>query len=132
MLPRRADDRDVRIVVGHSCPPLFQQVEQPECGGLAQVVHIRLVGQTQGQDSAAVGGFPARIQGFDDPMEDVFGHGRVDLAGQLDESRALSILPRLPGQVKRIDGNAVSTQARTGIECHVAEWLGLGGVNDLP
>ena len=65
-------------------------------------------------------------------MQNVFGHGRVNFAGQFDESRALSILPRLPGQVKWINGNAVSAQARAGIECHVAEWFGFGGVNDLP
>lgn len=65
-------------------------------------------------------------------MHDVFRHGRVDFAGELDEPRVLPVLPRLPRQIKRIDGNTVPAQARTGVKRHEPEGLRLGCVDDLP
>ena len=44
----------------------------------------------------------------------------------------LSILARFPGEIKRIDRNTVSPEARAGIERHVAKWFGFSGVDHFP
>src|SRR3954454_11135103 len=44
----------------------------------------------------------------------------------------LSVLARLPGQVKRINGNAMAAKSGTGIKCHVAKRLGLCRLNHFP
>src|SRR5438874_8880185 len=51
-------------------------------------------------------------------MYDVLWHPCVDLAGQLDEARVLTILARFPGEIKRIDRNAMPAQSWAGIKRH--------------
>src|SRR4051794_33570869 len=43
-----------------------------------------------------------------------------------------SVLPRFPGQVKRIDRNTVAAQARSWVESHETKWLCFGCRNHLP
>ena len=52
------------------------------------------------------------VERLGNSADDVVRHRGVDLCGELDEPRVLPVLPRLPRQVKRIDRNAVSAQAR--------------------
>jgi len=55
--------------------------------------------------------------------------------GQIAESVTVTAevpLLRLPRKIKRIDGNAVSAKARTGIKRMEAERLGRSGVNHFP
>ena len=42
------------------------------------------------------------------------------------------MLSGFPGQVKRIDRDAVPAQARAWIKRHIAKRLGLGGLDNLP
>src|ERR1043166_7081428 len=65
-------------------------------------------------------------------MDDILGHGGVDFPSQFDEARVLSILARLPGQIKWIDWNAMAAQARPRIEGHEAEWLRPGSLDHFP
>src|ERR1700751_1567260 len=46
------------------------------------------------------------------------GHCGVDFSGQFDEAGAALELPGFPGQIERIDRNAVSAQPRSRIERH--------------
>ena len=57
---------------------------------------------------------------------------RVDLARQLDEARVLTVLARLPRQIKRVDRDAVPAQSWAGVERHETERLGLGRFDDFP
>src|SRR5580698_11547240 len=59
-------------------------------------------------------------------------HGGVDLPSQFDEASAEVVLLGLPGQVKRINRNAVSTQAGSGVEGMKAERLGRSRCDDFP
>ena len=54
------------------------------------------------------------------------------LAGQLDELGVLPILARLPREVERVNRDAMPAETGAGVEGHVAEGLGLRGVDDLP
>src|SRR5438128_1035318 len=54
------------------------------------------------------------------------------MAGQLDEPALEPILPRLPGEIKRVDGDAVAAQPWAWIERHETERLRLRRVDDLP
>ena len=59
-------------------------------------------------------------------------HGRVDLAGELDEARVQAVFARLPGEIERVDRDAVPAEPRPRIEGHEAERLGLGRLDHLP
>ena len=59
-------------------------------------------------------------------------HRGVDLSGKLDEPGGYVELPRLPGEVERVDGDAVAAKPGTGPEGHVAEGLGAGGLDHVP
>ena len=65
-------------------------------------------------------------------LEAEVGHLLVDLAGELDELGREVVLARLPGQVERVDRQAVAAHAGPGLEAHEAVGLGRGGVDDLP
>ena len=43
-------------------------------------------------------------------MNDIVWHGGIDLAGQFDEARAVFELSCFPGQVERVDRNAVTAK----------------------
>ena len=60
------------------------------------------------------------------------GHRAVDVAGELDEPVAEVELARAPGEVVRVDRDAVPADARARPEGHEAERLGRRGVDDLP
>jgi len=65
-------------------------------------------------------------------MHHILGHRSVDLTRQLDEPGILAVFPRLPGQIKWVDGNAVSPQSGPRIKGHETKGLGLGRFNHLP
>src|SRR4030081_1285904 len=59
-------------------------------------------------------------------------HRGVNLTGELNKASVKFKFPRLPGQIKRIDRNAVSPQAGPGIERHESERLCFCCFNNLP
>ena len=67
-----------------------------------------------------------------DLFEAEVGHRLVDLAGELDELGREVVLARAPGQVERVDRQAMAAHARARLEAHEAERLRRGGVDDLP
>src|SRR5207302_6698566 len=50
---------------------------------------------------------------FSRPGDDIVRHGGVDLTGQFDEPGFFAELTRFPGQIKRVDGNAMSDRKST-------------------
>jgi len=85
----------------------------------------------QDQHLGAVQGLAAPAQGLDGALDHIGGHARIDFAGELDEVRAHLVLVRFPGEIERIDGNAVTAQAGPGKKRHVAEGLGGCGGDDF-
>ena len=65
-------------------------------------------------------------------MQNELRHRGIDLAGQLDESGRHSELPGFPGQVERIDRDAVPSEPWPWIKGHETERLGLCRFDDLP
>ena len=115
-----------------TAPFLQEQLHQLEAGRLAGVVHVLLVGHAQQRDLAPLDRLAAVVEGVGDLADDVGGHRRVDLAGQLDEPRRQAVLAGHPGQIERVDRDAVPAQAGAGIEGLEAERLGLGRLDHLP
>jgi len=64
-------------------------------------------------------------------LDDEVGHVGIDFAGQFDEASAEVVFLGFPGQIKGVDGDAVTAEAGSGIEGLKAEWLGLGCVDDF-
>ena len=67
-----------------------------------------------------------------DEIDDVARHREVDVAGQLDEAVDEVELAGPPGEVVRVDRDAVAADARAGPERHEPERLGRRRVDDLP
>jgi hypothetical protein len=64
-------------------------------------------------------------------VDDEARHLAVDLARQLDHAGAVVQRLHLPGEVVRVERDAVPADAGSGHELHVAERLGRGGLDDL-
>ena len=111
-------------------PELFQNGQSR---AFALVGHVLLVGHADQQDVRAVqalAGLP--VDGLAQPVDDIIRHGPVDLARKLDETGRLADAAGLPGEIERVDRDAVPAEARAGIEGHVAERLGRGRLDDFP
>src|SRR5262249_16425129 len=72
------------------------------------------------------------VEGINDRGDDVVRHGNVNLAGEFDEACAEIEFLRLPGKIKRIDGNAVSAKSGPGIERLEPERLRGSRINNFP
>src|SRR5687767_11039957 len=72
------------------------------------------------------------VQCLRDQADDVAGHGEVDVAGELDEAVGEIELAGTPGEVVRIDRDAMPAHTRAGRESHEPERLGRRRVDDLP
>ena len=55
------------------------------------------------------------VEGVGEFANDIIWHGVVDLARQFDETCRAALLTGLPGEVERVDRNAVPPQSRSGI-----------------
>ena len=58
------------------------------------------------------------VQRVLDFVDDEVGHLPVDISSEFNESSLDAGLLGLPGEIKRIDGNAVAAKARAGIKRH--------------
>ena len=113
--------------------PFLDQFDQLERGTFADVGDVLLVGQTDDKDTRAAESLAGNpVQRLGQSRDHMAGHGRVDLSRQFDEAGGQVVLARFPGQIERVDRDAVPAQARAGIERHVAERFGLGGLDHLP
>ena len=132
VVSHRRQRGDVRVVVLDLGPLVQQQLHQLEAGRLARVVNVLLVGHAQQSDLAPLDRLAPVVERVGDPGDDVGGHRGVDLAGQLDEPGGQPVLAGDPGQVERVDRDAVATQPGAGIEGLEAERLGPGRLDHLP
>ncbi len=59
-------------------------------------------------------------------------HIAIDLPSEFDKAGRKTVFSCFPSEIERVDRDAVSTQAGSGVKRHEAERLGLGRVNDFP
>ena len=71
-----------------------------------------LVAHAEDGDAAAADRLGRVVERALDPRDAVVGHLLVDLAGELDELGGHVELARAPGEVERVDGQAVAAHAR--------------------
>ncbi len=129
---RVSEHRHVRVVVGHVRALLAQDRHHAGRGCVASVLDVRLEGHAHHADLRAVEGPAAQVEGLRHQLHGVPRHGQVDVAGQFDEALDEVELARPPGQVVRVDRDAVAADARTRAEGHEAERLGRGRVDHFP
>ena len=132
VLASRADDGDMRIVVGDSGAEFLEAIHEREGWRFTHVVDVGLVGETEQQDAAAVDGLGARVECLHGALDDVFRHGSVDLPGELDETCVHAEFAGFPREIVRVDGDAVAAEAGARVEGGEAEGFGGGGADDLP
>jgi len=132
MLAGGLNHRDVGVVVRNLGAVFSQQVHQVVGGRLALVIHVGFVSQADDQDFAAFEGLAVVVEGFYGAGDNVFGHTGIDFAGQLNEAGGLSVFAGFPGEVERVNGDAVAAEPGTRVERHKAKGLGFGRLNDFP
>ena len=98
----------------------------------AAVAHAPLVGDPQDVHVGVADALRLAVESVGDQLEHVLRHALVDVRRELDEARLEPVLLRLPGEVERVDRDAVPAQPRPGIERHEAEGLGRRRVDHLP
>src|SRR5215470_297202 len=112
--------------------PAGELLDDLERRRLAYVVDIGLVRNAQDEHGSAADGTATVVEGARHEVDDVLGHGAVDLIRESDELRLVAGEPDLPREIERVDGNAVAADARSRIEGHKAEGLGRRRLDDLP
>src|SRR5215471_19105535 len=132
LVPLEGDLRSERIGIADVRALLHEVLDDLESRGLSDVVDVGLVGDAQHENGRATHRSPAIIERTRHEVDDVLGHGAVDLVGKGDELRLIAREPNLPGQIERIDGDAVPADPGAGIEGHEPERLGRGRLDDLP
>jgi hypothetical protein len=130
--PVHADLGDVRVVEADLRPAPAQLRDDLDGGRLADVAHVRLVGDAEDEHERVTGAAALVVQALDHPVHDVAAHAVVDLPGKLDEAGGLAHLPNPPRQVRRVDRDAVAPPPRSRVERLEPEGLGGGGVDHLP
>ena len=123
---------DVGIVVMNIGTLLFQQANHVERRTFTHIVDVFLVRDSQYQHPAAVHGLLLFVQGLRNFAHDHRRHLAVDLARQIDESRLVVERSHLPGEIVRIERDAVSADARPRRELHEAEGLRCRGLDYFP
>ena len=123
---------DERVVVAQVGAERGEQRHDLQPRRLAHVADARLVGDAEHGDLRAAHGLARRVEQPLDLRNAVVGHLLVDLAGELDELRRHVELAGPPGQVERVDRQAVAAHPRARLEAHEAVGLRRGRVDDLP
>ena len=96
------------------------------------VVDVFLISDAENADLAVLDRFAHAVERFGKPMNNVQRHACIDLASQLDELGRHFVFAGNPTQIKRVNRDAVTAEARPGIERLVTERLCLGSVNHFP
>ncbi len=101
-------------------------------GRFTDIIDIGLVRDAEHEDARATDGLGNLVQRFGHARDDITWHLRVDLASEFDELGRIAGLFGFPGEIERVDRDAVPAEAGSGVERLKPERLGGGGVNDFP
>ena len=112
---------------------LFEQFHDLQSRAFAHVVDILFVGDPDDEHPRPLDGATAPFaQRADQLADDVARHCGIDFAGEFNEPGGEIELARFPGQVERVDRDAVTAETGPGIKRHITEGLCLRGLDDLP
>src|SRR5438270_1869991 len=131
-MPPASDGGEVRVVVAHVGAIVPQQLDDFQRGRFAQVVNVSLVGDAEYQHLRAIDRLLRAVQRRAYRTNNVIRHRRVHLAQKLDEARVKVELLRFPGEIKRIDRDAMSAKSRAGIKRMEPKRLCRSRLDDFP
>src|SRR6266581_6483925 len=114
---------DVGVRIRNVSPLVSELPEYLQGRRLTRVSDAALVGDPEREDPGAVQAAAGLVQGLGRQLDDIIGHGPVELVGQMDETRLVPVQTHLPGEVVGIDGDAMAPDAGTRVEGEEAEWL---------
>src|SRR3989442_1040610 len=126
-MTHHGQNRNVRVIIRYNRAPALQQLHDLECRRLAWVIDIFLVGHAKYANPAPLDRFFFVIEGVSDAVDDVLRHRGIDFAREFNEARMDAELARHPGQVKGVNGDAMTAQAGTGVKSLKPKGLGPGG-----
>ena len=104
--------RNIRIAVGEPGAAPFQQQHDIQGGRLPEILDIPLVCHAQDVDVRSFHRLAGVVKRILDLIHHEVRHLAVDIAGQLDETGFDAGLLGLPGEIERIDRDAMAAQAR--------------------
>ena len=128
----RRERGDERVIDPHVGPEVGKFLDDLDRGRFPGVVDVLLVGKAHDDDLRTVEALTNLPETFLGEVDDVHLHELVDLAGGLDEAGDETVLLRPIGHVVRVEGDAVTADARAGVERHETVGLGSRGVDHLP
>ena len=106
------DLRDERIAVSDSGSAPFQEQNNVQRGRFTHIVDVALVSDAQNVHMRAFERLGMIVERVLDLIHHEVRHLPVDIARQFDETRLDAGLLGFPGEIERIDRNAVTAQAR--------------------
>ena len=95
------------VAIRDECAATLKQLHDFKRGRLARVVDVLLVSDAKNANTTPLDRLAGFIERFRHPVDDIFGHGGVDLARQLDKARVHAELSRHPREIEGVDRNAV-------------------------
>ncbi len=102
-------------------------------GRFAGVTRVAFVRKAEQEDAGSLHGPAPPVEGEEESAHHVVGHVLVHVVRQLDEAEGLAeAAAHLPREVARVDGEAVSADARPGREAEIPERLARSGIDGLP
>src|SRR2546421_4426383 len=124
--------RYIFVVIDDHCFARQQRLDNIKGWRLTYIAHVAFVGYAQHKHSRTIEAATLLVERLADLIHDIVWHAAVDLRSQFDKASCVIERFELPGEIVRIDRNAVSSQARTRREGHEAEGLCRRGLNNLP
>src|SRR4029078_201133 len=102
------------------------------CRRFSHIVGVPLIRYSESKDLGTIQTFALLVKGIGHTTDDESRHLAIDVSCKLDQPRLTTFHSRLPGQIIRVDWNAVTTQTRAWIKRHKAERFRFRRFNDLP
>src|SRR5207253_3749407 len=110
----------------------LEQLHDFECRTLTQIVDVALVRNTQHEYTRSLQSFADLIQYVAGLTNHPLWHFRIHVARDFDHSSLELQRAHLPGEVMRIERDAVTAKTGARSKFHEAEWLGGSSIENIP
>src|SRR4029077_16702249 len=119
MLARIRDPLNVGVIKLSLCAPFLQQLNQFKSRTFANILNVLLVGNAHNVDPGIAQSAPrALVEDGGERINRIARDRRVDLTSKLNETGGNFVFAGFPGQIKRVNRDAMTAESSTRIERH--------------